>query len=58
MNVNDILSVIPAVETQVVDGVVMARFHGSWMGITNKKVLQIMRNYNTYLSENRDSEIL
>lgn len=58
MDCNEIMEQLQYVETKVENGIVFASYHGTWMGVTNEEVLNIMLNYNIYLKSNKDAEIL
>lgn len=58
MDCNEIVVQLQYVKTKVENGIVFAFYQGTWRGVTNEEVLNIMLNYNIYLKSNNDTDIL
>lgn len=58
MDERDIVESLSEMKTEVKDGIVFAFFEGTWMGVVNSEVWQIMKNYNIYLRVNKDPRAL
>ncbi|RYE56221.1 MAG: hypothetical protein EOP48_08515 [Sphingobacteriales bacterium] len=58
MDVQKIVESLSEVETRQENGIVLAKYQGTWMGVTSEEVWKIMRNYNTYIKVNKKPDVL
>lgn len=56
--IDEIVVQLQYVKTKVENGIVIAFYQVTWRGVTNEEVLNIMLNYNIFLKNNNDTDIL